>query len=302
MSPTKSKAPDGDPADKTTETVGHESPGNSFWSTQTAHFEETRKYGPEVNSNIAEAGKVFWQREISNEEEAKVLLERNKIPSNCKFLEVLKVNKEIWSETSADIRTKDVALQKGMETLGRGAASILRAANLIQDLVANVQDDTGQYKKAMDPVVEAVKDGLVLLGKVRLQLNSHRRECFKGSLPQHLKNMATKPEIEFEEYLFGDDINKRLTDIRGDNAVRAEFKKKQAVSGSSKGRYSTSSSSNPNKENRKDDSGNARPFQKSRGGDYGSQKKKQYKKSSYNKNNNKDSKKKTKRRARSKSK
>ena len=232
-----------------------------FWTGQTASYETSRKYGPEVYSAIAGAGKVFWCKEITKEEELNSLLERSKIPSNCTFLNVLKVNKEAWSETRPDVRTRDCNVQKSMESLGQGAACVIQAADHLHNLKSELVSANPEITQKFAPVFGCIKDALMLFGRMKLQMNNQRRESFKDSLPDRLKSIVSKPEEEFQEFLFGDDLPKRLAEIRGDISIRDEFKRDKLVRSNKAGKE--------NKGEHPASSGNYKPSLKARGGKRG---------------------------------
>ena len=167
---------------------------------------------------------VFWQKEV-NEDEFKQLLEKAKIPENCDFLQVLEVNREVWTETrNKDLRNKDFALQKISQTLGATTSCMLQTANKLSEVCEEFSRVSSDLASKLDPVRECITSSLMLSGALRRQVNNHRRECFKPSIPVHLKNIVTTPDTEYQQYLFGDSIKDNLQEIRGDNSIRDEFK------------------------------------------------------------------------------
>ena len=237
-----------------------------YWSKQAEKgFEVRQDLGQEINSAIAGASKVFFRKHL-NDEEALKLMESSKIPSNCKFLKVMKVNKEIWcrASTPGPVRSKDVVYQRWQECHAAMTANSLRTADCLNrthemytetfgtlsDQVQLIKDailtgkqeeakelveclsDTlkGSQKTLSDQLKESVeynKDGLILAGKTNTMINKIRREAFRPSLPEDLKEVAEEPTEEPEEFLFGDNLKERVLQIKGDKSVRNEFEKKE---------------------------------------------------------------------------
>ena len=80
-----------------------------YWAGQVAHYQmDQSKEGPEITSSLTGACKVFWQKAI-NEDTLKQTLESSKVPSNCQYLRVQQVNREIWSCTSGRGQTERCA-------------------------------------------------------------------------------------------------------------------------------------------------------------------------------------------------
>ena len=99
-----------------------------YWENQLEDYQEKQDFGPEISSTIAGAAKVFWQKNMSEETLTKTL-ESSKMPNNCKFLAVKKVNKEIWTCTSPDIMTRDLSLQKMQETHAFMTSTVMQAVH-----------------------------------------------------------------------------------------------------------------------------------------------------------------------------
>ena len=82
------------------------------------------------------------------------------------------INKEIWSCTSGDIRTKDWALQKVQETHGAMSSSIIQAANLLYKTKEEFAEVSKELGSKLDPAIDKLRDALILAGKTNLQINT----------------------------------------------------------------------------------------------------------------------------------
>ena len=152
-----------------------------YWENQLEDYQQKQEFGPEISSTIAGAAKVFWQKKMSEERLTKTL-DVSKVPNNCKFLAVKKANKEIWSCTSPDIRTRDFSLQKMQETHSFMTSTIMQAVNELSALKS----------KSMQPIMGKLKDALKLAGKTNQQINTHRRDSFKPSIPPELMSLPRR--------------------------------------------------------------------------------------------------------------
>ena len=201
-----------------------------YWSNQVAEYEENQKFGPEVSSSLAGASKVFWSKSVTDEK-TKRILETSKIPTNCKFLSVKAVNKEIWSCAAGDIRSRDWALQKIQATHSSMAANMLQAASdldVIKDqLKVLTTDHPGINIPSIKSVVDKLRDSLKLAGRTNIKISTHRRESFKSSIPKELNKLVDQPEVKNTDstLLFGDNLKNRMEEIKGDNSVRKELEK-----------------------------------------------------------------------------
>ena len=157
---------------------------------------------------------MFWQKKMSEGSLTKTP-DVSKVPNNCKFLAVKKANKEIWSCTSPDVRTRDFSLQKMQETHSFMTSTIMQAVNELGALKS----------KSMQPIMDKLKDALKLAGKTNQQINTHRRDSFKPSIPPELRKLNESPE-EDSEWLFGDNLKEKVSQVKGENLVRDEFLRK----------------------------------------------------------------------------
>ncbi len=236
-----------------------------YWAEQAEDgFEINQELGPEINSSIAGATKVFFRKRL-NEEKSNKLLESSKIPGNCEFLKVLRANKEIWVNAPATVRTHDITLQKLQNLHGVTTSNVLRTADSLEcvyeevsngyirflgkinsirealagevskddisKLVGSLEESinqssetiTGQVSRAIDQN----RDALILAGETNSLFNNTRRNAFRPSIKAELKGVTDEPAEEPEEFLFGDNLREKVSEIKGDNTVRKEFEKKK---------------------------------------------------------------------------
>ena len=204
----------------------------SYWESQVTEYEENLVFGPEISSSLAGASKIFWTKSLSDEKTKKVM-ESSKIPNNCQFMAVKLVNKEIWTVTASDIRTKDWALQKIQSTHNNMTSNVLQASSELDNIKDQwktlVQENPGIKLPDLNPAVDKLKDALKLAGRTNQKINDYRREAFKPSIPKNLTKLLEKPE-ENAILLFGDNLKARMEEIKGDNSIKQELAKRDSRS------------------------------------------------------------------------
>ena len=223
---------------------------------------ETDELGEEVTGELAEACATFWTKDLP-EKDFKNLLESMRTPRNCEFLNVQQVNKEIWGNAPNDIRTRDFQLQKIQDTFKAMTTAILRGANVLGSIKSDLGKINPDLEEKLNPVMDSLRDALMLAGKTRIQVNSHRRLSFRPSISNDLKAMTDQPpDEENSKWLFGDNLSERISSIQGDNKAKLALKKKEWKS--------SETSTKRQRETTTSKSGNDKTLQKSREGYKGS--------------------------------
>lgn len=256
------------PAEKLAECVENDGEtldkNQSYWSSQVATYElPDSTWGPEVAASLAGASRVFWQQQLP-EDRFKQIMSLGKVPQNCPYLKVLRVNPEIFTTTSPSIRTGDVSLQQIQEVHVALTSCLVQALSSMESLK---DSETGRDK---------VTDALVLSGKMNMLLNQHRRDAFKPTIPPEKKGIIELPLFEpaDTDFLFGDNLDETLAEIKKKNNLKKEFSKKtnegRKPPYTKKTGYSGGDSSSSNKEKKSGYAGseNERANQKSRGGSH----------------------------------
>ena len=183
------------------------------WTNKVQCYNTEEKWGPEVDSAIAGASKLFWQSNLPENRIAE-LEESALIPSNCTFLRVRKVNSEIFTATAPNIRTGDVALQEIQKIQVSLTSCLVQAAGILEG-------NPDAWKAAQDKI----SDALQLSGHMSNAIEQHRREAFKISLPDEKKMLVSMPVPPESEFLFGDDLDTCIEEIKKKNKLKKEFAK-----------------------------------------------------------------------------
>ena len=124
-------------------------------------------------------------------------------PENCKHLQAITINEEIWDVVSRKNKSIDLAFQKVQEPLVEGLSAL---AILSDCLVKDVQSSkTTNTREVLNQVMDAV----AILGNANWRLNMKRREIIKRELNPPYTRLCEE-EITPSQKLFGNDLSKHL--------------------------------------------------------------------------------------------
>ena len=76
-----------------------------------AYLVEDKELGPPVRNNLSQVMQNVWQTNIVTEKNKKIY-EKTKTPENFSFLEIPRMNQEIFSQVSPQAKSHDAKLQK----------------------------------------------------------------------------------------------------------------------------------------------------------------------------------------------
>ena len=187
-----------------------------IWAEVNEEYEEEVDVGPEVMPALSSATKIMWLHKI-NEEKLKSKLEV-KLPANCTFLDTKRVNKTIWQKASPIVRSKDIGMQTLQKKIAKSQVYLLKVAEAISN--ASLQGTAIDHTSLLKNIQHAIG----LSGAANQNINDMRRQALKYALPKKLQPLA-KSAPESDKLLFGDDLNKRVTDILASAKADEAFNK-----------------------------------------------------------------------------
>ena len=121
-----------------------------------------------------------------------------------------KCNPEIWNKNLTTIRKgHDIGL-KNIQML-----SVKYTVTESCDKVMDRKLKSLLWKEIMTALIVT----LALLGLILSKLNQFRRDYLKSRLPEKIRPLAKNVPVK-SEWLFGDDLNKRINTISSTNAAR----------------------------------------------------------------------------------
>ena len=127
-------------------------------------------------------------------------------PENCKHLQVITINEEIWDLMSRKNKSIDLTFQKVQEPLVEGLSALaILSDSLVKDIQSSKTTNTRE-------VLNQVMDAIAILGNANWRLNMKRREIIKPELNPPYTRLC-KEEIKPSQKLFGDDLSKHLKEM-----------------------------------------------------------------------------------------
>jgi len=181
-----------------TDTSCHSEPGTSTDHEKVvpalaAKFAVQADVGPELHDEIATSTKFL----MNNKLEEKVLDEtaaKYLPPANCVTLDAPKVNQTIWDNLTATTRSRDLKLSRVQKSLTRGLTAFA------QSLHPSTLSDKQQ-------------DALALLANANYEMNALRKELIKPEMNSAYNHLC-KASTPVTKHLFGDDLGKRVKDMK----------------------------------------------------------------------------------------
>ncbi|KXJ11628.1 hypothetical protein AC249_AIPGENE15209 [Exaiptasia diaphana] len=139
------------------------------------------------------------------------LINKLPTPGNCKRLDVVRVNTEIFNNVSKDVKTEDVMLQKAQKSLIKGITGV---ANVLTQFIRSEKDDktptemAGLMRKAMG----SLSDSLSLLSDASHEIDLRRRNNFKTEMKADYRLLCSD-QNPVKDLLFGTELSKSVKDL-----------------------------------------------------------------------------------------
>ena len=135
-------------------------------------------------------------------------------PENCSSLVVKKCKKEIWqAHLTSRYRAKYTHFQKILTAVLKGTSAITQVTSDLVKLKNNRELTAKDIKKAIIPVIKSCTEAMTFVGHANQEADSIRRTKIAISLPKDLHLLPKGIPIP-SEWLFGDDINARINNVK----------------------------------------------------------------------------------------
>lgn len=183
-------------------------------------MEETVDYGPAINEKLAEGFARAASTHMSKEAFDSIKIkEHGKIPTNCKALQVPRVNPEIWGNLPVKGRVTDVKSQNMQQNLSLGMCSLAAVAN---ELVKS----TVIPKDVRADLLKMVMDAGKAFGTGFYELSMKRRNDMKPFInPEYSDICSNRHPVS--EFLFGSNLADKLKESKSSS----ELARKASVRG-----------------------------------------------------------------------
>ena len=192
--------------------------------------------GPPVNEKLAEVFNGLCTKPLSKEKIA-YKLEQYPTPSNCKLI-TRKCNPLIWKDLlDTKHRSFDIKLQKSQNSIVSASNAILRATDLLVKAKHNTEVTKKDMKSLMSDSIRSLTDSLAILTNAHSYSEQMRRDCLGSVLASEQKRLVHNVPNE-SILLFGDDLPKRIADIKATNNLLIKPKTNLNFSGKNGNRFS----------------------------------------------------------------
>ena len=150
-------------------------------------------------------------------------------PGNCPGLAPVRVNENIWHELGRNMQTSDANMQRVQLPLVKGATAVARITDIV---LANYDEATGAVgfdANATELVFDLLNKALGCLGAANFETVQRRREKLKSEINPEFGNICAQAH-PYTDWLFGDDINKKVEDISIVNKISKKIVKTSSPS------------------------------------------------------------------------
>ena len=198
-------------------------------------FEQEEDLGPDINQQLADIINKRWSKQL-NDTKLKEKTEKYSRPANCEKLIVPRVNAEIWDKLDNKTKHNDLrasAIQKSIVKVGAALASSTEM--LVKLRPKNLPE--------VDKILKLNTDALALLGHTSCELSLRRRDAIKPNLHKDYGSLCAS-HVPVTSFLFGDNLQTRLNDIRASNKISKTTVPDKFGHGKARGRFPPAWSNN----------------------------------------------------------
>jgi hypothetical protein len=175
-------------------------------------FKVKEKVDSPVDSDLAELVNSMFQNGLQDHQLSELVNNINR-PENCSMLTKTRVNQLIWDLLSDYPSSEENTIQYRQGLLIKTAILITKLVNKLNECKNNETLDV-PIKELMD----LGTDALGILGHCNRTTNLSRRDLHKPDLSYDYYHLGSST-VPYTEYLYGNDISKKVSDIDSVNKV-----------------------------------------------------------------------------------
>ena len=201
-----------------------------------AEDENSRKLGPEVNSQLGEMMnqllKTEMSSELTKEKEAKYLT-----PKNVEVASAPRVNPPVWDVMGNFTRKDDMNLQKIQRNVLKSSIPV---AKVMEELYKN-KDNPDQID--VNQLITTLSDSINFIGSANVQLVRARKNFLRKDLPKNMRGLCSDTKDFSSEWVFGDDLKGKIKEVSELNQIKHKFtsdSSRGGKRGSFRGRFNNS--------------------------------------------------------------
>ena len=167
----------------------------------TALVKETKKANA-VNEKLATSLGKVWNRQQSNEK-INHILDKQLIPENCMFLQIPRVDPEIFASIPQQAKghDHDVKLQRQQTMLVKAAVPIMQLINKLMQIKVDQQ----MSEELLVSLKESASEAFAILSHADSKMLQMRRDDIVPHLAKEFKQLRNDVQ-KGGEYLFGDNV------------------------------------------------------------------------------------------------
>ena len=173
-------------------------------------------FDPDIDTKLSDAVTKLLTHGLTSSNRDAVLSKYNP-PGNCKRLDVVRVNPEIFNTLKRDVKTEDVMLQKVQRSLVTGTSAVIR---LLDSLVKAGRGEQKPPETA--ELIAGLTDAVCLLSDTSHALDLRRRSAFKAEMKEEFKSLCSDA-APVTNFLFGDELSTTVKSVIETNKVSRQL-------------------------------------------------------------------------------
>lgn len=208
--------------DSSSESEDEESSTQDVMDKIMEQIEGDHKKGPAIDSKLAGIIKGIWTKSLE-EDNLKNKFEQYQTPANCESLQTKKCNTEIWSyKLDNNHRSNDLKIQKIQNSVLKSTLAVTALTDSILKLHRNKELSSKELRKELGNIIPMSMDALHFNAHSMHLGDQLRRHRITQLLDVEIRGIGKNVD-ETSDMLFGNDLPKRLTEIK--NNQKALFSK-----------------------------------------------------------------------------
>lgn len=174
--------------------------------------------GPDIDKELAAIVNGSMTKALP-EDKLKTLLDKYPRSQNCESVIVPKVNPEVWTKLTSNVRSNDIKIQKVEKFLCKAVTSL----GIMADKLLKTKESSKDLKEAhISDTVKTVLDSIRFIGQAQQELHQLRRIAIKPDLNQDYRQLCTS-QVTATKLLFGDDLPKAVKDLNEVNKMTGKL-------------------------------------------------------------------------------
>lgn len=205
-------------ASSTAESLSTKSAESSNFKEIFEKYKVKEKVDLPVDKDLAELINNFFSNGLQDSQLSD-LMKNSTRPENCEMLKKTKVNQMIWGLLSEFTKAEEHRVQYRQGIMINAAILIAKLVNELSDCKKKENGDV-PYQK----LISLGTDALGLLGHLNRNINLARRDFQRPDLSDEYYHLCS-PTVPFTEYLYGDDVSKKVSDIDSVNKISRKVRR-----------------------------------------------------------------------------